>query len=179
MAGQEDKLTPVQERLLSHILDRALEPEPKGVPATECDAVVQDDTALLRHGLTYDDELLAFEGGLYFPTLRAMRRRGDAFAEVIAPLQGVLDFGRQILDDASRGPTSRTGPSQPHREGRRGDARHRSRRCDHAGPAHSRVAPLGEGRVRAAFLNAARARAPARQARSWRSGRGTRAAGGR
>jgi len=99
MAGQEDQLTPVQERLLDHVLDRALEPEPGGVPVTEFDAVLQDDAARLVHELTYREGLLAFEGDLYFPTLRAMRRRGDAFADAIAPLQGVLDYGRQLLND--------------------------------------------------------------------------------
>src|SRR5207245_5088987 len=55
--------------------------------------------ARLVHELTHSEGLFAFEGGLYFPTLRAMRRRGEAFGDAIAPLQGVLDYGRQVLED--------------------------------------------------------------------------------
>jgi hypothetical protein len=102
MADPEDALPAAEEALVNYILDRALEAEPRGVAATECDAVVRSDAARLLHTLVFKRNLLASDARLYYPHLSAMRRRALAFAESIAPLQGVLDYGHQVLDDRSR-----------------------------------------------------------------------------
>src|SRR6267142_5791938 len=99
MADPEDALPAAEDALVNYILDRALEPEPRGVAATECDAVVRSDTARLLHTLVFKRNLLAFDVRLYYPHLSAMRRRALAFADSVAPLQGVLDYGHQVLDD--------------------------------------------------------------------------------
>lgn len=102
MADPEDPLPADEDAVLNYILDKALEPEPLGVPATECDAVLRGDAARLLHTLVFKKKLLAVDSSVYYSTLSAMRRRALAFADSIGPLQGVLDYGHQVLDDCSR-----------------------------------------------------------------------------
>jgi hypothetical protein len=102
MTDPEDPIPPAEDELLNYILDKALVVEPRGVPATECDAVVRGDAARMLHTLVFKRGLLVFDAGVYYPTLSAMRRRALAFIDSIAPLQGVLDHGHQVLDDRSR-----------------------------------------------------------------------------
>ncbi len=102
MADPEDPLPADEDAVLKYILDKALEPEPLGVPATECDAVLRGDAGRLLHTLVFKKNLLALDARVYYPTLNAMRRRALALADSIAPLQGLLGYGHQVLDDRSR-----------------------------------------------------------------------------
>src|SRR6266850_3923951 len=103
MTDPEDALSAAEEKVLGYVLERALEADPAGVPATECDMALRGDAARVLHALTHKKGLLWFEAALYYPNLSAMRRRPIAFAEAIGPLQAVLDYGHRVLDDkASR-----------------------------------------------------------------------------
>jgi hypothetical protein len=102
MAEPDDVLSEVENVLVDHALDSALQPEPQGVAATEFDAVMRGDAAETLHKLTYTQELLEFDSNMYYPTILAMRRRLASFADAIEPLEGVLAFGRSILDDRAR-----------------------------------------------------------------------------
>src|SRR5256885_4942455 len=108
------RLSPVQQGLLDHVLDRALEREPQGVVATEAEAIVQGDAARLLHELTYSEDLLAHEGGLYFPPTMTVKARvlwiggaalllglvacgSTASGLTITPAEVTLDQGAQQL----------------------------------------------------------------------------------
>lgn len=103
MATQpEDALAAAEAKLVDYVLDQALAAEPHGVPVSECDAALRGDAARALHGLVYEHRLLALDSGIYYATLLAMRRRPAAFADSIAPLQGVVSHGHQVLDDRGR-----------------------------------------------------------------------------